>query len=159
MKVLYATFAFGVPQNTIPNRALSQWTTTKAIANEASVYTQADIVLLDESVEVRRVEESPGNPPPTLRIARGAAEYARELGVDEIHVLAAEPHRWRALRDQRKAVEELDLDVEVKPANIPNVGWYDKQSSQKRVRSCLNWWPRELILRAMPFSLYKRVAS
>ena len=159
MKVLYAVFAFGVPETTVPNMALAQYATTKAKANEASVYTQADIVLLDENIEVARVEESPDNPPPTLRIARGAAENARELGVDEIHVLAAKPHLWRALRDQRKAVEELGLDIEVKPVHIPDVGWYDKDSIQKRVRSRLAWWPRELILRFMPFALYKRVAG
>ena len=155
-------FAFGVPW-TIPSNygiARMAYKLSSRFGN-APIYTQKDIRLpySDLDLDVEYTKEEPGNPPPTLRIARDAIQWAKKRGITSIVVIAATPHLWRALRDTKQAVREGKLRISVYSHNWKGKdSWFSQESTQKRTRSWWNWWSREIILRLMPLWLYKIIA-
>ena len=162
MAVGIVAFAFGTPDSIFPNWRIAQITLRKARELDGRVYTQLDI-RVEKGVPVEYTEEEPGNPPPTLRIARGAVQWAKQHRLTELWVVAAKPHLWRVLRDVQQSVQEDGALIEVHVCEeikqYSKDSWFWPYSTQKRTRSWKNWWPRELILRLMPFFIYKRVAS
>jgi hypothetical protein len=155
-------FAFGAPETILPNWRIAEIASGKARELNAQVYTQLDI-RVGEGVPVEYTEEEPGNPPPTLRIARGAVQWAKRLGFTELWVVAATPHIWRALRDVQSAVREAGVRLEVYACKgigqYSEDSWFCSDSVQDRTRSREAWDKRENILKLMPFFIYKRVAS
>lgn len=154
-------FAFGTPATISSNERLARIASDRARRLVAPVYTQRDILVGAEQ-RVQYIEEE-GSPPPTLRIARGAVQWAIERGINHLLIIAARPHLRRVLRDVRKAVREARVEIEVYSCseieNSKESSWFCPDSKQPRVRSAINWYPREVILRWMPFFLYKLLAS
>ena len=155
-------FAFGVPDTIRSNRRIAEIASKKARELNGGVYTQIDI-RVDKGIPVEYTKEEPGNPPPTLRIARGAVQWAKRHRLTELWVVAAKPHLWRALRDVQRAVREGRAWIEVRACKeveqYPEDSWFCPDSTQDRVRSREAWDKRERILKLMPFFFYKRVAS
>jgi len=155
-------FAFGVPETILSNRRIAEIASKKAREINGQVYAQLDI-RVEEGIPVEYTKEEPGNPPPTLRIARGAVQWAKRHGLTELWVVAAKPHLWRALRDVQRAVREDGARIEVRVCKeveqYPEDSWFCPYSTQDRVRSREAWDKRERILKLMPFWLYKLVAS
>lgn len=155
-------FAFGVPETIKSNRRIAEIASKKARELNCRVYTQLDIQA-DGGVLVDYAEEEPGNPPPTLRIARGAVKWAKRHELTDLWVVAAKPHLWRALRDVQEAVREDGAQIEVHVCEeinqYPEDSWFCPDSTQERVRSRDAWNKRERILKLMPFFVYKWVAS
>jgi hypothetical protein len=110
---------------------------------------------------VEYTKEIPGNPPPTLRIARGAVQWAISQNISELWVVAAKPHLWRALRDIKQAVYEKRVEIRVFACKeIKQYSdWFCRDSIQERVHSSKTWNKRECILKLLPFFIYKRVAN
>ncbi len=170
-------FAFGAPQDIKPNRMISDIAWAEAhewhrewYLNEGNrpVYTQADVWVCgeDDGIDVTRVSEQAGNPPPTLRIARGAVQWALQRNLEKLVVVAAPPHMWRAVRDLRRAADEAGADIYVVASPLlrqqpyaEEYMWYCASSLQKRTRTKREWQKRDIILKLMPFLFYKRVAS
>lgn len=160
-------FAFGMPGSIASNQRIAEIATSKARELSAPVYTQLD-VFIGKHIPVERIEQAFMNdPPPTLRIARRAVEWAIRHGITELWIVAAKPHLWRALRDVREAVyEKRDISgvswiqvygcEEVK--QYPEDSWFCSDSLQERTCSRKEWDKRERILELMPFFLYKLVA-
>jgi len=162
LKALITALAFGVPSTIAANEYIGAIASAKARALGAPVYTQLDVPI-DPGVEVMHTLEVPGEPPPTLRIARGAVALAKREQVGELWVVAAKPHIWRCVRDFKFAIRETDAELEVHVCEDINLilknEWYCSDSAQARTRSRLAFWPREFVLRAMPMFLYKREAG
>ena len=154
-------FAFGVPDTIRSNRRIAEIASEKAQQLKAPVYTQLD-VRIEPGIEVEYIWQKLNNPPPTLRIARGAVRWAKRLGLRGLWVSAAKPHLWRCLRDLEQAVREASIDIKIyafKEIEKCPEEWFCSDSTQKWTRSQEAWDKRERILKSMPFSLYKRVAS
>ena len=155
-------FAFGVPETILPNRRIAEIASKKAQELNSRVYTQLDI-RVEDGIPVEYTEEEPGNRPPTLRIARGAVQWAKRHELTELWVVAAKPHLWRALRDVQQAVREAGARIEVRVCKeieqYPEDSWFCPDSTQDRVRSREAGDKRESIVKLMPFFVYKRVAS
>lgn len=155
-------FAFGVPKTIISNQRIAQIASQKALELNAPVYTQLDIAV-GPGIEVKYTNEEPGNPPPTLRIARGAAQWAKQQGFSELWIVAAKPQLWRALRDVEQAVREAGEKIEVyvckEIEQYPKDSWFCPNSTQDRVRSRKAWDKREKILKRLPFFVYRRIAK
>lgn len=155
-------FGFGVPETILSNQRIAQIASQKAHELGAPVYTQLD-VRIESGIEVKYTDEEPGNPPPTLRTARGAVQWAKQNGFTWLWVVAAQPHLWRCLRDLRQAVIEVGAQIHV--AHCPEVlgypedSWFCPDSKQDRVRSREEWDKREKVLKLMPLFIYKRVAK
>ena len=166
-------FAFGTPHFTLSNQCIAEIAMRKALSQgewrqgdvvvPAPIYTQRDIQMPRFLGRRYRAEEREGNPPPTLRIARGAIKWAKQQGVRKLWVVAAKPHLWRCIRDLKYAIREADAQIKVFVCGgirqVPENKWFDPDSTQERVRSFWKWWPREIILRLMPMFIYRRVAS
>lgn len=156
------TFAFGTPASINSNTFLAQITELLAKEIEAPVFTQLDIQL-GEDIDVQRVEEIAGQPPPTLRIAREAIKWTRQRGIKTLYVLAAKPHLWRALRDVKQVVREAEGMIEVRTREeieqYPEDSWFCPNSTQDRTQSRKAWNKREWPLKLMPFWIYKKIAS
>lgn len=156
-------FAFGVPDTIRSNRSIAFVATFKARQLNAPIYTQADVKIFDPSVVVFHTSEKPNSPPPTLRIARGAVQWANQCRFTELWVVAAKPHLWRAERDLRQAVHEAGGGIIVRVCEeieqYPERDWFCSDSTQERTQSQKAWDGRERVLKVMPFFIYKRVAS
>jgi len=152
-------FAFGTDSSILSNERIGRIASYEAKLSNSAVFTQLD-VHIERGVEIEYITDGVGNPPPTLRIARGAAQWAKRLGVAELKIVAASPHRWRCKRDLEYALREAGVKAKVL-AHIPlgDEGWFCENSTQTRTRSPWRWWPREIILRLLPMSIYKRVAG
>ncbi len=156
-------FAFGSPRDIPPNLAIGGIASCYAITTKSPVFTQLDVPI-GSGIEVKRGPEKPNEPPPTLRIAREAVRWAKELGIERLLIVAALPHLWRCRRDLRQAVAEVGASISVgvpilSIQQFPEAFWFCPFSVQSRSRSKKNWDRRERILKAMPFSIYKLVAS
>jgi hypothetical protein len=155
-------FAFGVPHNIQSNRWIAEIASLKARELCAPVYTQAD-GCVQSGIRVEYTPEEPGNPPSTLRMARGAVAWAQQNKLTTLWVSAAKPHLWRCARDLKYAICEARAQIVVRICKeieqYPENEWYCSDSIQPRVRSRKEWRKRECILEWMPMLLYKRVAS
>ena len=114
-------------------------------------------------MKVVYTKEEKGSPPPTLRIARGAVNWAKELGFKELWIVAAKPHLSRCKRDLNYAVDESESQIYVRICgdiyNYSEDEWYCPESEQKHTRSAKDWRKRERKLKKMPMFIYKRVAK
>ena len=156
-------FAFGVPWSILPNVRIAEIASELSRELEAPIYTQLD-VRPDEGLVVEYTEEEPGSPPPTLRIARGAVQWAKQNGLTELWVVAAKPHLWRVLRDVREANKEVhaNLGIFCRHSLIDQYleySWFTPNSAQEHTRSSELWNKRENILKRTPYFIYKRIAS
>ena len=155
-------FAFGVPDTIRSNWLIAEIASEKAQKLGAPVYTQLD-VRIKPGIEVEYTNEEPGFPPPTLRIARGAVQWAKRNGFKDLVIIAAKPHLWRVRRDVKQAIYESGARIEAyvckEMDQYPEGYWYCPDSTQERVRSREAWNKRERILKFMPFFIYKRIAS
>jgi hypothetical protein len=162
-KLGIVVFSFGVPYDILSNLRIAVFARLEAEWFNAGIYTQKDIQIekREPEIPVTYTKEEPGNPPPSLRIARGAIQWAKDLGLSKILVIAAKPHIWRCARDLKYAAKEAGISIEIekfKPI-LQFKCWFDSESTQERVHSARNWWPREIILRLMPMFIYKRIAG
>jgi len=155
-------FSFGAPETILSNRRIAQIASQKARELKTLVYTQLD-VRIEKDIVVDYTNEEMGSPPPTLRIARGAVQWAKRYGFTELWVVAAKPHLWRVLRDLRQAVREAGEKIEVcackEIEQYPEDSWFCPDSTQDRVRSREVWNNREKILKFIPFFIYKRIGQ
>lgn len=180
-------YAFGTPHSNMSNKALAGGVKQLILQSPETrfhIYTQNDIQFKD--IELLNVTYFPQlndeEAPPTLRIARGAAQWARQR-VDKVMVLAATPHRWRALRDTRKAFQEAVVDIPIQlmqfmhPYYLHDMGhyfnnyeptifigddtsyWFDPNGTQIRAASRSHWEKRERILKLMPYPIYRIIAK
>jgi len=153
-------FAFGAPETILSNRRIALIASRAARTFNAPVYTQVDIKLKPE-IEVEYIEEKPGRPPSTLRIARGAVQWAKKNKFEVLLIVAAAPHLWRCQRDLKYAVLEAKAGIVVQVCGdeFRKDEWYCPNSTWARVRSQEAWQRRERILKLLPMFIYKVVAS
>ena len=104
-------FAFGVPDTIRSNWLIAEIASEKAQKLGAPVYTQLD-VRIKPGIEVEYTNEELGFPPPTLRIARGAVQWAKRNGFKDLVIIAAKPHLWRVRRDVKQAIYESGARIE-----------------------------------------------
>jgi len=97
----------------------------------------------------------------TVKQVRALADTARERSWRSVLVIAAPPHRWRALRDLRAA--GFVAEVDDSPRQLPRRFWYAKESEHKQTTSWFRWWfTWELPARVVIFACrrcYERRAS
>ncbi len=162
MKNIIIAFAFGVPANILSNINIATIASNKAKKLGSPIYTQIDIQI-NSDVEVKYIEEKPDNLPTTLRMARGVVQLSVQNGYNEIWIVAAKPHLWRCIRDLNEAIREYNTNIKIKICEeiykYSANEWFCKDSKQTRTRSQFNWWIREVIIKLIPFSIYKKIAN
>lgn len=155
-------FAYGAPYTILSNQQIAKIASEKSRGHFAPAFTQMDVAL-DKDIDIYYVEENAGSPPPILRIAREAVQWARRRGIRKLWIVAAMPHIWRCERDLRYAVKEAGSSIEVETCEeigqFTENSWYCLNSTQNRTRSAKSWRSQERILKLMPVSIYKLVDS
>lgn len=152
-------FAFGMPPSLLSNHKIKIRTKAEMLNRGAIAYTQHDVPL-EAGPNVTVIEESDG-PPPTLRIAQGAAQWARDNELTTLVIICAGPHAWRCGRDMKEALKKNGLDhikILMNPSGDIGPCFY-KDSEQPWTRTWYQWYFRETILRLMPFWLYAKIAG
>jgi hypothetical protein len=159
-KVGIVALAFGTPAEIQANRQIASAAVGDAgFYNVKHIYTQPDIKIEVQGLSVEYIEEQPGKPSPTLRIARGAVQWALRMGFNKLLLEAAPDHQWRVLRDFRKAVAEAGAAIDVALSQSPDNfftedSWYG-DSTQPRTQSREAFMKRETKLQKAPWWLYK----
>jgi hypothetical protein len=157
-KSAVVAFAFGVPHSIRSNQRIADMARDSPL-----IYTQRDIRIKNPVGRVDYTEEKEGEPPPTLRIARGAVQWAMNLGITELWIACALPHLWRCRRDLEYAIEEAGGEITVwiceEVMEYPMSSWFCPDSTQPRTGSQKAWVKRERILWRMPMVIYKLIAS
>lgn len=156
-------FAFGSPatcDSNIMMRDTAMYMASK-VHGKLPIYTQPDISISPRFFDVTYIKENPGEPSPTLRLARAAIAWAQERKIDQLYILAARPHLWRCQRDLKMAMREVKANIQLLTLTrrTSYFIWFRKDSTQPRTRSFRNWIVRETILCLMPFIIYKIVAK
>jgi hypothetical protein len=165
MKIGIVAFAFGHPQNIPSNKLIAKIATQQALDYMAPIFTQLDVSIDSEHLDVEYAFENVGGyPPPTLQIAQEAVKWAKRRDVTDIIVVAAMPHMWRCLRDLR---DEAYMNTEASLRIVPFVNWtqyklsqwFCEESTQPWTRSWTKWSRRDFILRMLPFCVYRRIVG
>jgi hypothetical protein len=168
MNIACVAFAFGTPSDTVSNQRIARMSCQINIPSYPGIYTQMDVDIKDlqtagyrTRMVVTYTPERPGYPPPTLRIARGAVDWAMANRVTTLYIACAYPHLWRCKRDMRLAIQERKANIEIKicPEARYQKGWFCKDCTQPRANNKLSWYTREIIIMFMPVWLYKKIAS
>lgn len=163
-KIGIVAFAFGAPSVICSNDLIARIASWKAREFNAPVYTQLD-VRIEPGIMVEFADEIPGDPPPTLRIARGAIRWAKQRGLTELWIVAAQPHIWRCARDLAESVREagggwqISIRICDEIDQYPEDSWFCFNSTQTRTRSRRNWQGRERAIKLIPFFIYKRITN
>lgn len=158
MKAGVVAFAFGAPSTIRSNRMIAKIALQKARERNAPIFTQLDVHIYGAN----RAMEDDNNPPTILRIAREAIQWAKERGLEELWIVAAKPHLWRAFRDMREALREAGGEIKIHACReIDECSgdlWFCISSTQAWTRSKGAWDRREKILKSLPLFLYKIIA-
>jgi hypothetical protein len=80
---------------------------------------------------------------------------AERRGWKRILVIAVPQHAWRCVRDCRKMCPEIFFERAYLKKERKT--WYNRKDPQFWIWSPFIWWFREIILRMLPFPLYKKV--
>ncbi len=160
-------FAFTCISWSTCERRLGSWAESQAKKHLAPLYTQIGIPIKSASVVVSRIDEGrdqAGRPPPTLRVCRGAVDWALERDINVLHVVCAIPHTWRVLRDIRFAIREkssTSIRVELckETDKLPYPYWFDAGSPLWWTRGPIRWHVYNAIMRVTPMWFYTKIAK
>ncbi len=162
-------FAFGMPFSIPANEAVHDVACGAAHLMNATVFTQADCGIMNPHVPngvlILPQIPSANPPPPTLRIARFAAQNAKDMGITELYIVAAPPHIWRCMRDMKMAMREVGLKATLsaygqdilQEEHSPSY-WFYPEGEQYCTQYRYRWMIRDTILYCIPWWLYKRIA-
>lgn len=170
MKQGLVVFAFGSPGTIGSNKLLREemfWLLRTDYDSEIKkVYTQTALGIttpMFNNAEVVTIPQPDEHQhPPTLRIAKWAVDTAVSDDLDQLLILAAEPHLPRCIRDTKyaaKASSDITVNYWGHVGLHPSDKWFCQDSDQPRTRTWFNWWSREVILMSMPLWLYAKVAG
>ncbi len=156
-------FAFGNPAKLTSNSTLAFIAMLEAERLHTEIYTEADIEITTQRIPVTKFKPASGKQPSTLQMAQDAVLWAKDNNYDELIVVAARLHIWRCIRDLKKSSLEAGLSLKITACPIvkqyPIRWWLSEDSKQKRTRSLSNWMIREMVLRVLPFSIYKKITG
>lgn len=141
-------FGFGEPARILPNWDISVEVEALCKSGKASVvFTDRDIapqLYALKSVPVQEID--PERMPTTYRLALFAVKSAKERGLTTLHVVAAQCHIWRCLRDLKWAAKECGVNLAF-VSHARGKWMWDKRAETKFTRSALRWWPLEIAYR------------
>lgn len=144
--------AFGVGQQI--NYPLKREVEQLANLKGYPVYTQHDLAVslkLNSGIVLFMACQA-GDYLSSLAIIEQFAQAAKVHGWKAVKLVAASQHLWRCARDLEKILPEVYVDkISVETAYLPDI--------QPWVTSPLRWWMRELIIRMLPWRLYKRLCG
>ncbi len=158
-------FAFGKfddnDKPTCPNRIIADFAEYLAAKNMVPIVTQTDVPIIHSvmgiyfvdlgrllTIGAKEIYLS------TLSIAEKTKELAKEKGWKTVSVVAAAPHKWRCERDLRKMGFVILEEMYFNRYRF----WFSRKSKQWWTRGPIRWWFYEILVRLLPWWLYKKIA-
>lgn len=141
-----------------PNYWMAEQAKTLALRYEIPIVTQGDVALFledDKKIKVFNAQKDIKKYISSLKIAEEAKKMAVEHGWKKVAVIATPQHHRRCMRDLKKVGFSCRYFWNMTPA----WGWYSSKSTQRWTRSPWLWWPREILLRLIPWWLYKKITA
>lgn len=151
-----------------PNRVIAE-RALELSEGKYKIFAQIDVALVDINTVIVTNGKNVFDYISTLQIAEYVFRYCvtNHLISEETldpkclpiaHLVVAPPHEARAIRDFQKTGFAVEIDSELAKKYPPDF-WFDKNSTQRWTRHPLLWWSREIILRVLPWVLYKKIAG
>ncbi len=148
--ILAMAFGVGRPINYPLKREVERLTNLKGYL----VYTQHDlgsILELQSGMSLVMAHQT-GDHISSLATIEQFAQAAEMNGWKSVKLVAASQHIWRCARDLKEVLPKVHVQqIAVETPYLSDV--------QPWVTSPLRWWTRELIIRLLPWPLYRRLCS
>lgn len=150
--------AFAFSKNGLSNLSIAKRATELARSWEAPIFTQKDVArYIPQKSSLFTASEDNGYLS-TFGIVRQLTDLAKKAGWTRVIVVAAPSHEGRCIRDIKKMGFGVMHDYVLRLL-YPKSHWYHRQDRQFWVRNPLIWWAREIVLRILPWSTYRRIAA
>lgn len=128
---------FGLPASLPANRAIAEAALRLSRAHRVPIFFAPGGIFDFGDYPHSLFADFPGYVS-TVKQVEALAAAAREHDWRRVMVIAAPPHRWRALRDVRAAGFTADNDDSLRSHRRST--WYAKHSEHKQTRSPWRWW-------------------
>lgn len=147
-------FSFGKPRKNVginfANIAIAEFCKKNSqVVIGTKIFHDASI-LINNANSVIIGKNKPDVHESTIELLEKALPIFQKENINEVCIVAAKPHIWRVIRDAKKIL--IDINVYTMP--IDNIRWFQPDSTQIFTRHAWIWWPREIILRLLPFKFY-----
>jgi hypothetical protein len=156
---------FGFTQKGKANIYLAWTSLALARGYQIPIFTQKDVAVhlrdRDDNVNVF-VADQENEHISTLALVKIFEREAKFYKWKNILLVAAPPHIRRCRRDLEKFgfnVLTIENYIDLEEKNQKKIKWYNKTDPQFWARNPIIWWSREIILRIMPYWLYRKLAA
>ncbi|HRT11022.1 MAG TPA: hypothetical protein P5194_00570 [Patescibacteria group bacterium] len=115
------------------------------------VFTQPDLAeILELKAGHLFLANQYGNHMSTLALIKQFVFMAKVYDWKSVRLIAARQHIWRCARDLRHLAPEMH--VQLYPVTVEY-----GPDTQLWVRSSIGWWAREIVIRLLPWPIYKKI--
>ena len=145
-------FAGGLPPELETNVKIAERASWLGYALNLPVFGEGALPKCHANIQLAPKEKSPT----TIKFVERFAEEAKKRGWKSTLVVATPYYDARAARDLRMFGFEAKVDKHLRHALLRP---YNKHSQQWRNRHAIIFWPREVLLRLLPWRIYKWAAT
>ena len=170
MSAIIFALSFGKPDSISSNRAIASIAIKISLDLDIPIIADNSISLSSFLYNVSFIGPPAYEHESTINLAKifACLPGMKKGKWDKVIIVSAPDYMWRAIRDVKDALRESGVSCEVCDWRdyIDNrlvcdrfYKWYDKNSTQLWTRIRLLFAIREIILKLMPFWLYKKVTT
>ena len=149
MSVVVLAMAFGTGKAI--NQPIKKQVEEMVALKGYDVFTQPDLAeILELKAGHLFLANQYGNHMSTLALIKQFVFMAKVYDWKSVRLIAARQHIWRCARDLRHLAPEMH--VQLYPVTVEY-----GPDTQLWVRSSIGWWAREIVIRLLPWPIYKKI--
>ena len=149
MSIVVLAMAFGTGKAI--NQPIKKQVEEMVALKGYDVFTQLDLAeILELKAGHLFLANQYGDHISTLALIKQFVFMAKVYDWKSVRLVAARQHIWRCARDLRHLAPEMH--VQLYPVTVEY-----GPDTQLWVRSSVGWWAREIVIRSMPWPIYKKI--